>query len=175
MEREWASRVRAHEHLHAQLREEGASRDAAQYALTAGHFTRGVIACGTDRAIRMIDWMLTQRGRAPQAAELRVLGQELYRHLGERGAPARVRRRIPRLRNAPQSAGRPPEPTKIDRVTDRCARAPNRRRYAWRQSTSPTNPPPGEKPAQQIGPDKTARNTRGDNAMNETREITAAD
>lgn len=87
LEREWDARIRAHEHLHTQLRAEGAPREAAQYALTAGHFTRGVIACGTDRAIRIIDWMLTQRGRAPQASELRLLGQELYRHLSERGAP----------------------------------------------------------------------------------------
>ena len=86
-EGEWRRRLLAHETLWSRLRDEGISPNALQYALTGAHMARGTIECGADRAVRIIDWLMTQRGRGPLAHELRLIGGQMYRHLATSAAP----------------------------------------------------------------------------------------
>ena len=82
---EWTARMSAHTELYERMREEGVAAPARQYAITSGHFCRGVVAATGDRLVRIMDWLLMQRGPGAQSMELLRIGHHLITHLGNAG------------------------------------------------------------------------------------------
>ena len=86
----WEERMEAHEALARSVAEAGGDAYARQYALTQGHYCRGLLTAGGDRIVRIVDWLNEQRDRGPQAYELQGIGTWIEVILAKR-APACAR------------------------------------------------------------------------------------
>ena len=89
-EADWSRTMETHDRLRAELAADGADAVRTQYALTWGHLCRGLISGSGDRLIRIIDWMLLQRGSAPYNAEIIKLGKHMYNHWTAVGGTTRT-------------------------------------------------------------------------------------
>ena len=78
LENLWQERMDAHRSLWENLANEDTPDIVRQYALTQGHFCRGVISTTGDRLVRIIDWLVSQRGPARSAKEMRSIGHQLF-------------------------------------------------------------------------------------------------
>ena len=88
-EQTWNDVMEAHDTLHSEMEADGAPPETTQYALTRGHLCRGVISTTGDRIIRIIDWMILQRGSAPYNSEITKLGKHMFNHLAKVGPTTR--------------------------------------------------------------------------------------